>query len=296
LRFFKEADDKEHIAECLFNMADAQMKNGLVFEAIETFRQCREIAQRVGNRELTSKVEGVLAQAEKFGVLSDPESAHGDKLRPGFAPATGAFSQLLSRIEVALSSEDIEMAERLLWSAGECASEQGMMGHVHLKQKQSAGSRDPSRIIEMGIMISVLIEDTGHKEKRMDFVTSAEQFLQLLMRYAELATCANALGYRALKDGLKLQITSGAYYGAAVVVELAFVTSKTVSALEAISMCNNRAAIQLKLGNLVKAEALFSQALSLMAGHVPQELRGAITRNLKGVRTGYDPDFLFLPD
>jgi hypothetical protein len=61
-------------------------------------------------------------------------------------------------------------------------------------------------------------------------------------------------------------------------------------------MCNNRAAIQLKLGNLVKAEALFSQALSLMAGHVPQELRGAITRNLKGVRTGYDPDFLFLPD
>jgi len=212
-----------------------------------------------------------------------------------------SFSSIISQIDKALKSKKLNLASRLFFEATEAASKDGMIlspgdNELILEPKENSSNMPSFEIVDHGALIGLLIEDSGHKLHRSGIVRNAEEYLELLMRYAAQTLSSNDQ-YKLLKPRLMLYIQSGAYYGACILAQAALAALQNDHPLEIVSMHFNIGSIYIRLKQEDVALDSYQTALQLARHHnAPVEVINIIQKNIQWIRSGYDPDFIFLPD
>lgn len=214
---------------------------------------------------------------------------------------TAGFQEVIQHIDRVLDTNELDVAATLLMSAPEAASDEGMIidpsGEVlGLRGKRQVGPFEPSAVLDLGLAVAVLIEDSGYKLGKSHFVRSGAQYADMLCRYADQAITSRESRFKILKKHLMLQVRSGTYRSAACVADAAQKAVDGRNDLEATTMSFNLGSIHLRLNKPAEACAYYESALDKAKGcGAPRNVITMIHTNLKGIDTGYDPDFMFLP-
>ncbi|PIY35448.1 MAG: hypothetical protein COZ06_38195 [Armatimonadetes bacterium CG_4_10_14_3_um_filter_66_18] len=158
---------------------------------------------------------------------------------------TGHFSDALRQAERALDDGELNLAGNLLMTVPEAATNEGMIinpsGEVlGLKRKGQRDALQPTKVLELGMLVTVLMEDSGYKVGEEEIIRSAARYSDVLCRYADRAIPNPDERYRILKKHLMLQVQSGTYCSAISVAQTAQRAAEGSTELEAITMCFNR--------------------------------------------------------
>lgn len=207
------------------------------------------------------------------------------------------LTYLFERLESALKQRFLSEAARLFGEVGEEASRQGWLGDLTLLFRNDPRRFfDPAATIKSVSSMSIVMEHNRHEQQ-------AQQLLDYLIRFSETCGQDDERLVEIWRECLILQVQSGSYRTGRVMAEyLVTLTTRTATEHEKLAMCNNCGAIHHRLGDDQGARKWYTKALSDAWIYSKQsrendeycsQVNRAAKRNLDGLMTGYDPDFVF---
>lgn len=218
------------------------------------------------------------------------------------------WQSALQKIDKSLKSRDTTRTGYLFYETLGTASEKGMLGDVRLPFLRPRREFTPEDTVESVVNAAILMEQEG------GYRTEVRDLLHYLLQYGETALRNRNRFFKVLKESLMLQVRCGVYYGALTLIDyLVTFGHEVLNPIEKLAMYNNYAAIYVHLGDRTQAWTYYTKALQMIddvledetfmrlvgkiaENNILDQLRQAIKNNLDGLSTGYDPDFIFLPD